>query len=237
LKARFGADPRFSPAVPDAVNILETAVQLARNTEAHQKFIMIAESVPGGTTTALLILRALGYLEMVSSAGPKNPTALTEAVWNAAAARLGIKQGDLAHDPIRALTELGDPMQAAVAGFVRALPGEIEVILAGGTQMLALVALLRAMGATKLPVVATTKYVHNDGSSGFSQLAKTLQVKTWIAPLDFSNSPHQGLRDYEQGYVKEGVGAGGSVLYAERKGILVDRIIAKTNELYAEMSS
>lgn len=235
LEAGFGADPRFNPALPDAQNIIEHARELAKNIGVNYKFIMVAESVPGGTTTALLILRALGYHEMVSSAGPKNPTSLKEAVWNEAAKRIGIKSGDYAKDPIRALMELGDPMQAAVAGFVNALPPDTEVVLAGGTQMLAVAALLRAMGAEKLPMVATTKYVQQDGSSGFTKLARTLRVKTWAAQLDFSSSPHRGLCDYEQGYVKEGVGAGGSVLYAERKGIPVERIIAATNEIYSNM--
>ncbi|MDR0568921.1 MAG: TIGR00303 family protein [Spirochaetaceae bacterium] len=235
LGAGFGRDPRKESATPDAQAILETAGELARTCFSREPFLMIAESVPGGTTTALLALRALGYTEMVSSAGPHNPTDLKEAVWREASARLGIKPGDFADDPVRAIMELGDPMQAAVAGFVRALPPETETVLAGGTQMLAVAALLRAMGASRLPMVATTKYVQNDGSSGFSKLAETLRVKTWAAPLDFSGSPHQGLRDYERGYVKEGVGAGGSVLYALRKGVPAERIIARTNTLYAEM--
>ena len=32
--------------------------------------------------------------------------------------------------------------------------------------------------------------------------------------LDFSEAPHEGLRYYERGYVKEGVGAGGTALIA-----------------------
>jgi uncharacterized protein (TIGR00303 family) len=235
LGAEFGKDPRLGPAVPEARNIMEAAAELAENSFSREPFLMIAESVPGGTTTALLILRALGYLEMVSSAGPKNPTELKETVWRESAKRLGIQPGGLSADPIRALAELGDPMQAAVAGFVRALPPATEVVLAGGTQMLAVAALLQAMGAVNLPKVATTKYVKNDGASGFTKLAQSLGVETWAAPLDFSGSPHQGLRDYERGYVKEGVGAGGSILYADRKGVSIDRIIAKTNELYSEM--
>ncbi|MDR2535109.1 MAG: TIGR00303 family protein [Treponema sp.] len=235
LGASFGRDPRFGPALPEAKNIFETAQELAHSIEPSLKFAMIAESVPGGTTTALLILRSLGYSGMVSSAGPKNPASLKESVWNEASKRIGIAPGDCRNDPIRGLTELGDPMQAAVGGFVSALPERVEVVLAGGTQMLAVAALLRALGVENLPMVATTKYVTNDNSSDFSKLAQVLGVKTWAAPLDFSGSPYQGLGDYEKGYVKEGVGAGGAVLYAERKGISAAQIVAKTNNLYAEM--
>ncbi|MDR3172167.1 MAG: TIGR00303 family protein [Treponema sp.] len=235
LGAGFGKDPRLEPAVPDGVEVFERAREFARAFGRHHQSIMIAESIPGGTTTALLILRALGYREMVSSAGPQNPTALKEAVWNQASERIGIRPGDLAQDPLRALTELGDPMQGAVAGLVMGLPPETEVILAGGTQMLAVAALVRALGAVRKPLVATTKYVQGDESSGFNALARILDLETWIAPLDFSKVPYQGLSDYERGYVKEGVGAGGSVLYAQRAGVGVERIIAKTTELYAEM--
>lgn len=233
LGAEVGRDPRTEPSLPDAQRIVCTAADLGGNTA--DPFIMIGESVPGGTTTALLILRALGYHNMVSSAGPKNPTALKEAVWRNASARLGRSLSALAQDPLQALTELGDPMQAAVFGFVQGLPPNTEVVLAGGTQMLAVAALLKAMGLPKLPLVATTRYVMEDPSADFAKLAEAIGVETYAAPLDFSNSPHAGLRDYERGYVKEGVGAGGAVLYADRKGVPVDRIIARTNKLYADM--
>ena len=236
-------DPRFGPAVPDAAKIMESAAELARNAAndaCKPRFVMVAESVPGGTTTALLVLRALGYREMVSSAGPENPVNLKEAVWEEAARRLHIEVGGLADDPLRAIAELGDPMQAAVTAFAAALPPETELVLAGGTQMLAVAALLRALGqrsgaAGKLPLVATTKYVQRDRNADFSALALSIGVETWAAPLDFSRSPHRGLAGYEDGYVKEGVGAGGAVYYAERLGVSVERVIERTNTLYSEM--
>jgi uncharacterized protein (TIGR00303 family) len=235
FEAQPAGDPRFAPALPGAAAIMECARELAKNGRFSSPRVMVAESVPGGTTTALLILRALGYREMVSSAGPENPVALKEAVWREAAARTGIQAGDLAGDPLRAIREFGDPMQAAAAAFVHALPEDAEVVLAGGTQMLAIAALLRAMGRKKLPLVATTKYVCNDRNAGFSPLAASIGVKTWIAPLDFSASPHQGLREYEDGFIKEGAGAGGSVYYAERLGVPIDRIIERTSAVYGAM--
>jgi uncharacterized protein (TIGR00303 family) len=235
LNTSFSGDPRLGPALPQGERIREDAAALARQIEPLPRYIMIAESIPGGTTTALLLLRALGYREMVSSAGPENPVALKEAIWQESARRLGLGIGGLAQDPVRALLELGDPMQAAVSAFVQALPEDVEIILAGGTQMLAVAALLKALGMRKLPLVATTRYVYQDASSGFTKLAEALGVKTWIAQLDFSHAPHPGLRDYERGYIKEGAGAGGSALYAERRGVPIERIIEKTNELYCGM--
>ncbi len=63
-------------------------------------------------------------------------------------------------------------MQIAVAAFVSALPRDVEVILAGGTQMLAVAALIKDMGNDRDLLVATTKYVKNDKSGCFVEFAE-----------------------------------------------------------------
>jgi len=233
--ADFGKNPALEPSVPDAKKIFEQSKHLAQNMASSQKSVMLAESIPGGTTTALLTLRALGIDGMVSSAGPRNPIGLKEKIWDDASARIGIKKGSLSNEPLRAVHQLGDPMQAAVLGFISGLNDKTEVILAGGTQMIAVAALLSKLEPRHRPLIATTKYVAEDKSSSFMELAKFLGLETYAAKLDFSGSPHKGLRDYEQGYVKEGVGAGGAVLYAERLGVPVERVAERTNALYAQV--
>jgi uncharacterized protein (TIGR00303 family) len=228
-----GADPRTGPALPDAKKILDTAALAAGLCEGR-KTVMIGESTPGGTTTALLVLRALGYREMVSSAAPENPTQMKEQIWRESAARAGVDIGGLANDPLRALTEFGDSMQAAACGLAMALPDDVEVILAGGTQMLGVAALARHFGCKRKLLVATTRYVMEDKSSEFAALAAHIGVETWAAPLDFSASPFSGLADYEKGFVKEGVGAGGATLLAERAGVSAARVCERVNEIYKE---
>jgi NaMN:DMB phosphoribosyltransferase len=196
---------------------------------------MLAESIPGGTTTALMVLRALGIEGMVSSGGPNNPIDLKEKIWRGTTERLGIKKGDLAGDPLRAIEELGDPMQASVLGFIAGLDRKTEIVLAGGTQMIAVAALISKLDPSRKPLIATTKYVAQDKSSSFLELADILNLEVNIAALGFSNSPHKGLQDYEKGYVKEGVGAGGAVLYAEKLGVTVLRVIERTNAIYAQV--
>jgi len=245
--AAFGLDPRFGKAVPEALEVFEMSAHLAQNLEPENRPIMIAETVPGGTTSALLVLRALGYNgEMVSSAGPHNPIGLKEQIWAEVRGRLGDNLAALRDDPINAVAELGDPMQASVLGFLTGLSGTCRgearraVTLAGGTQMLAVAALylryreLNPDGPGVDLDVATTCYVASDPSSSFSSLATKLGLPTSVARLDFSASPHKGLRDYEEGFVKEGVGAGGAVVYAERMGVPTERIIERTNALYGE---
>jgi NaMN:DMB phosphoribosyltransferase len=102
--------------------------------------------------------------------------------------------------------------------------------------MLAITACLRSLGVDREMTVATTKYVGDDKTTPFRKLAALLGVNTYFAPLDFSDSPYRGLSDYELGYVKEGVGAGGSVLYASWRGVGSGEVIARTNELYRKIS-
>lgn len=234
FSAASGKDPRYGRAVPNAVEISANSAALARKLGAENKLLVLAESIPGGTTTALLLLRSLGYDGSVSSAGPINPLSLKEQIWGAVSSRLGIKEGGLKTCGLEAAAEVGDPMQIAVASFVSALPADTEVVLAGGTQMMAVAALLRDCGDDRPLLVATTKYVAQDKSASFAQYADSLGVGSYAAPLDFSKSRFTGLAGYEKGYVKEGVGMGGAVWYAQRKGVPVEKVIARTEKLYEE---
>lgn len=231
-----GRDPRYGKAVPDFEEIVVRASALARGLAPSLKHIMIGESLPGGTTTALMLLRSLGYEGTVSSADPVNPIALKEGLWQEVCNRLNINTGGLKGSGFRAAAEVGDPMQIAVAAFVHALPQEIEVTLAGGTQMIAVVALLRDLGDNRPILIATTKYVYNDPTGCIPKYARELNIKTYAAQLDFSKSEIQGLADYEKGFVKEGVGMGGAVLYAINNGAKIEDITRKTEELYLELT-
>ncbi|MGE4445351.1 MAG: nicotinate mononucleotide-dependent phosphoribosyltransferase CobT [Synergistaceae bacterium] len=238
LGAIPGRDPRIGPAVPDFSKISEKAIEAAKDLAGSDiKKFVLAESIPGGTTTALLLLRSLGYNGTVSSAGPVNPLSKKEEIWNAVASRLRIKVGGMKGMGLTAAAEVGDPMQIAVASFVYALPEDAEVILAGGTQMMAVAALLRDMKVTRPLLVATTKYICRDRTSCFVDYAEKIGVEWYSAPLDFSASKFPGLADYEKGYVKEGVGMGGAVWYALQNGATIERITDRTEKLYSTLTS
>ena len=235
ISEAVGRDMRFEPAVPDFEKIAEEAAELASKFDKNDKCAVLAESVPGGTTTAMLVLRALGYHGTVSSAGPENPLALKESVWRDTAERLEIEEGGLKGYGLSAAAELGDPMQIAVAAYAAALPESVEVTLAGGTQMMAVAAILRDMGVKRDLLVATTKYVHIDPTSCLEEYAAKIGVRWYAAPLDFSRSRFKGLADYEKGFIKEGVGAGGAVWYAQRLGVSMERLQGRTETLYEKM--
>ncbi|EHM10405.1 TIGR00303 family protein [Thermanaerovibrio velox DSM 12556] len=235
LKCDPGGDPSLVSAVPNAREVFDAACELGRSMGGMKEPYVIGESVPGGTTTALMVLRSLGVEGMVSSAGPLNPINLKETIWQKGCSRCGGGFGAFRDDPLKAVREMGDPMQAAVAGFVFGLPRDARVVLAGGTQMLAVLAVLRAMGWDGKVVVATTKYVAQDRSCAFLEMASSLGAEPYAAPLDFSRSPHKGLADYEKGYVKEGVGAGGAFWYARELGVSVEKLCGKVEEIYSLM--
>ena len=235
VTANPGLDPRLKEAVPDVDMIQAKSADAARKTAADDKMIVIGESIPGGTTTAMMLLRSLGYDGTVSSAGPENPLSSKEKIWDGVSRRLGIKTGGLRGKGLYAAAEVGDPMQVAVASFVAALPKDVHVVLAGGTQMMAVAAMIRDMRDTREMLVATTKYVANDKNGCFAAYGEKIGVECYAAPFDLSKSKYPGLSDYEKGFVKEGVGMGGAAWYAIHNDATMESITAQAEKLYADM--
>ncbi|MEM4576111.1 MAG: hypothetical protein QW701_01470 [Candidatus Nezhaarchaeales archaeon] len=71
-------------------------------------------------------------------------------------------------------------------------------------------------------IIATTRWIASDPSSNIVALLKAIDPLIPIVSinLNFSNAPYEGLRYYEKGYVKEGVGAGGTAFLAH---VLMDK--------------
>ncbi|WP_258084905.1 nicotinate mononucleotide-dependent phosphoribosyltransferase CobT [Thermococcus thermotolerans] len=230
-----GRDFRKEPALPEFGEIIKRAKLLGEElNKTPIKELVIGESTPGGTTTAQAVLWALGYDAKTSSTSPENPQSLKEKVISEAFKRAGIEKGQLKDNPFEALRQFGDPMLATVIGI--SLGFRKNVALAGGTQMLALSALLKALGESlDRFMIATTKWVVNDRSATFLETAREIGVVTYAADLDFSESEFKGLKDYERGYVKEGVGAGGATWLAVKAGFSPEEVSKKVEELYGRL--
>lgn len=112
-------------------------------------------------------------------------------------------------------------MIALAAGIAATYSGSL--ILAGGTQMLSVAAVVRAMGRA-VPRVATTCYVRDDPSANFASLAEQIGVMVTYVDPAFGNLGHSGLARYCIGEVKEGMGAGGAMLLAFLMGHSPDAI-------------
>jgi uncharacterized protein (TIGR00303 family) len=203
-----GGDPRRDLAVPRARDLYHKGEWAGRLLSRYTDLLVLGECVPGGTTTALCMLRALGYPAHVSSSYVENPVSIKEDISRAVLARIRIDQ---ITEPLDLVMYAGDPMMPVAAGIAHTYSGTL--VLAGGTQMLAVAALQERLGLP-VPSIATTCYVRDDESANFCELAGMIGVTVYCVDPGFGEIGHSGLARYCIGEVKEGMGAGGAMLLA-----------------------
>jgi len=225
-----GGDPRTEDALPQAAALFERGEAVGRLLSQYSDLLMLGECVPGGTTTALCVLRALGYDASVSSAFAKNPLGLKDAVCREALARIDATG---AREPLDILRSAGDPMMPVAAGIASTYTGEI--LFAGGTQMLSVAAVLKALGK-RVPHLATTVYVRDDPTAGFARSVADLGTTAYYVDPNFGDIGHVGLARYCIGEVKEGMGAGGALMLAYLMGHEPDEISRKVFDFVREYS-
>ena len=187
-------------------------------------YLIIGECVVGGTTTALALLASLG-IDARGMVNSSHPSCNHAQKWSIV--RAGLSQTNLPDrfaDPLTAVAAIGDPMQIVVAGMAIAASRQGGVMLAGGTQMLAVSALIEAIAnyhnvSVRLSqiVVGTTRWVAEDPTGNTVGLAKVISIPLLATGLSFSASRYPSFRAYSLGYVKEGVGAGGCAIAAHLK--------------------
>ncbi|HJH32483.1 MAG TPA: TIGR00303 family protein [Methanosarcinaceae archaeon] len=223
LMAKPGFDIRKPVAVYDTEGIFKRAQELGSEIGDRTDHLLIGESIPGGTTTAMGVLSALGYNGNVSSSSCSNPLELKNRIVKEGMDVSGVEFGSLRDDPLYAIACLGDPMMVTVAGIVSGINASadgIGVVLAGGTQMAAVFAVIKHLGINTGNIsIATTKYVVDDESANFRELVDELGVPVYTADPGFGASNLPGLQRYEAGDVKEGVGAGGAMYLAQMYGV------------------
>ncbi len=205
--------------------------------------LLIAECVPGGTTTAQAVLTGLGFpvAGLVSGSALNPPRDLKKKLVKEGllAANLGIRPS-----PQALLAAIGDPFQPFAAGLLLgAREAGQNVLLGGGSQMLAVLALaLESLNPANRDEfvegisLATTAWLAEEGrlsssdASAFEQLLDLIGehfqvgLLAFASGLRFNESNVKVLYDYELGYIKEGVGAGALSLLAQLNG-------ASTNQL------
>jgi len=236
--------------VPDAVAGTESTTEAnpEPNTEPNVEAsdadpeLLVAETIPGGTTTALGVLTALGERRAVSSSLPANPLATKRAVVDEGLAASDIAAGDAAGDPLAALRLMGDPVLAAAAGLVvGAVERGVPVTLAGGTQLAAVAALARHAGVECRLPLATTSFVADDPSADVGALADDLGLTLAATDPRFDEGDHPAMAAYARGEAKEGVGMGGALALSERAGVpagdVRDRVASITDRLLADRAN
>lgn len=181
--------------------------------------VVIGETIPGGTTTALGVLMAMGIDARfkVSSSMPANPHNLKVQTVEQGMKTARISLGELRSRPLEAIACMGDPMIPAAAGIALGASRTSKVLLAGGTQMAAVLSVMRAIDGNIVDnlALATTKYIIDDPTSDIKGLVQSIaEIPIFYCDPQLDRSSKLGLRAFANGFVKEGVGAGGACLAA-----------------------
>ena len=207
---------------------------VGRSLGASTDCLIIGESIPGGTTTALAVMTGFGIRAAVSSSMPENPIMLKKQIVQSALKRLESK------DPYDIISQLGDPMIPTVAGILGTASESTNVILAGGTQMVAVLAFAKHIGFNETNTsLGTTSYIINDKTANLVELIKQIaDIPILVAKLKLGESKISGLRSYAEGFVKEGAGAGGaSIACMLKTGIGSEKLLLLTEKEYNRIIS
>ncbi len=194
--------------------------------------LIIGESIPGGTTTALAVLKGLGLHARVSSSMPNNPLRLKNKIVDMALSRINTT------DPFSIVSNLGDPIMPFIAGMLHTASSDTHIILAGGTQMAAILAFAQHVGYDKKKVsMATTSYIINDQSANLlDTINQITDIPIFVARLKLEHSKYNAIRSYSKGFVKDGAGAGGSTVAAILKNQLHPTNLLKSlDENYSKL--
>ena len=196
--------------------------------------LIIGESIPGGTTTAMAVLKGFDIDAQVSSSIPTNPLELKTKIVSEALNR------SKPNDVYDLIANVGDPMIPFIAGMISTATQNCKVILAGGTQMAAVLALGHTTSYDQDNIaIGTTSYIINDKSSNFLDTLKEINdVPVLVVNPSLENSKIPGLKSYAEGFVKEGAGAGGAMISAILKTCVSSRtILEKTEEEYKRITT
>jgi len=228
-------------AVKNARKEYEKGVMLGELLARNSDFLIVSESCAGGTTTALAVMTAMGVVKenLVSSSSPNNPKELKSKVVREALEAAGIEPGGMAGDPLGAIERVGDPMMPANIGIICGAAPHIPVIIGGGTQMGAVIAGVVALRPDLIGniIQGTTRWLMDDANSSMRRIIDSItpDVPAVFVNVDYSKSPYEGLQAYEWGFIKEGVGCGGSSVGAVAMSagkITAEDLSRKVEEIY-----
>ncbi len=219
-----------------------------------KKPLLLAECVPGGTTTAQAVLTGLGVPvgNLIFGSLIRPPFQLKKDL-----VQRGLNASGLGSCPssLRLVAAVGDPFQPFAAGLlIGAREIEQKVLLGGGSQMLAVLALALSelkssmrsgfvegisLGTTAW--LTTERFENSYRESSFVQLIELVGeffdvgLLGMSTGLHFDKSSYQALFDYELGYVKEGVGAGALALLAQAQGFSCDELVRACEDALQEL--
>ena len=224
---KHGKDIRTGKAVEDPEGLFEKGFELAEILSEKHDYIVIGESLPAGTTTALGVLVGLGYdaKGKVSGCMDTNPHEMKNAIVEEGLKNAGLEESK-DNNPFDVVAAVGDPMLPAVAGVL--MGAKVPVVLAGGTQLTAACAIAKALDPDfdfSNSCLATTAFVVKDNTADMLNIIEQIgDITVNAVNPNFEISSVEGLKNYTQGFIKEGAGAGGAMFLALMLGNSIDEI-------------
>ena len=216
------------------MEVFQKGLEFGQNYQTKDEYVILAETIPAGTTTANATALALGYEceGYFSSSFKNNPSDIKNETIKKA-----IENIDLNADIFERLSNVSDNMIIFNAGFILgSRANNLKVILAGGTQMASVLltvnSILRSMDGvidSSNLALCTTKWINKDEKSNIKALLEQLDfsINAYASDFDFSLSSHPALKLYDEGEAKEGVGCGGALCYASINGLTKENITKK----------
>ena len=220
----------------DAQTLFQKGIEFGQNYECKDEYIILAESVPSGTTTAKATALALGYdcKDAFSSSFKDVPNDIRETTISDA-----LKNIPAHSDIFTILGTVSDNMIIFNAGFILGLNNKIPLVLAGGTQMACvllvvnkILAVMQGEIETSNLALATTSWIANDDKSDIKKILElcSFSINSYYADFNFSLSSHPALKLYDEGEAKEGVGAGGALVYGMINTLTKESITEQVEE-------
>lgn len=217
----------------DAKAIFDKGFDFGKTYQLQGDYLILGESTPSGTTTAEACITALGYQTegLFASSFKETPDSIKKETITKALSKLTSNMG-----LFEKLGHTADNMLIFCAGFILSASRRFNLVLAGGTQMAAVLLIANKI-AGKQGIhhdhrhihLCTTKWIAEDKHSDIQGLLDQLdfRLKAYYADFSFEDASHPALKLYDEGEAKEGVGAGAAIAYAYSHGISQKELTAK----------
>ncbi len=225
------SDSIITGANIDAKAIFRKGMDAGASYELKGNYLILGESTPSGTTTALATALALGYEceNDFSSSFKDVPDTIKSKTLREA---LSLINDDM--DNFEKLSLVSDNMLIFCAGFLLEASRRFHVVLAGGTQMAACLLVADSLREDTLMriksdniTLSTTGWVVNDEHSDIAHLLSLLSYTPHAiyTTFSFQNASIPILYKYDEGEAKEGVGAGAALSYANANNINNEQLL------------
>ncbi|WP_393970724.1 TIGR00303 family protein [Oxyplasma meridianum] len=228
-----GLHPAMNPAearaLPDFRKAFDAGMYLGELLDGRYGVIVLAESVPGGTTTAQVVLSSIGSRVITSSTMPSDPLQIKGEVVKKAIERCGY----FVENPVMAIEEYGDYMMPLALGISRSVK-ESAILFAGGTQMSTVYYLndkINRNSSNRFQV--TTSWLMDHRKETVETLVPSGNLI--VSHVSFSEMEENGLRLYENGHVREGAGMGAALWLASIKEKNSDKVYSAIEKYYRKL--